>query len=88
MQRDVVWDEAVRVVRGDVRGLVPVREDLTRRWSEPYRGYHDLRHLDEVVAAAGRLRGLGLATYVEIAGGTPSTRSTAGRSMRSRNWRA
>jgi len=56
MQRDEVWDEAVRVVRGDVHGLVSVREDLGRRWSEPHRGYHDLRHLDEVVAASVDLR--------------------------------
>ena len=56
MQRDEVWDEAVRVVRGDVHGLVPVRADLTGRWSEQHRGYHDLRHLDEVVAALTRLR--------------------------------
>jgi predicted metal-dependent HD superfamily phosphohydrolase len=56
MQREEVWDEAVRVVRGDVHGLVSVRADLLRRWSEPHRGYHDLRHLDEVVAAAAELR--------------------------------
>ncbi|MFW5471458.1 hypothetical protein ACOCJ4_15600 [Knoellia sp. CPCC 206435] len=56
MQRERVWDEAVRVVRGDVHGLVPVRDDLLRRWSEPHRGYHDLRHLDEVVTAAAELR--------------------------------
>lgn len=56
MQRDEVWDGAVRVVRGDVHGLVSVREDLARRWSEPQRGYHDLRHLDEVLAASESLR--------------------------------
>lgn len=56
MQREEAWDEAVRVVRGDVHGLVAVRADLTRRWSEHHRGYHDLRHLDEVVAAAAGLR--------------------------------
>ena len=30
----------------------------------------------------------GLVWSIAIAGGTPSTRSTAGLSMRSRNWRA
>jgi predicted metal-dependent HD superfamily phosphohydrolase len=56
MQRDEAWDEAVRVVRGDAHALASVREDLTRRWSEPHRRYHDLRHLDEVVTASDSLR--------------------------------
>lgn len=30
-------------------------EDLERRWSGPDRRYHDLRHLDECLAAASRL---------------------------------
>lgn len=68
MLRDEVWDGAVRVVRGDVHGLVSVREELLRRWSEPHRGYHDLRHLDEVLAAAGRLRADALGSDPEWAG--------------------
>jgi len=56
MKRDELWEEAARVVRGDVRGLLSVREDLEQRWSEPQRGYHDLRHLDEVVTALAALR--------------------------------
>ena len=32
-------------------GPDPVREDLLRRWSEPHRRYHDVRHLYEVLAA-------------------------------------
>jgi predicted metal-dependent HD superfamily phosphohydrolase len=32
-------------------GSDAVREDLLRRWSEPHRRYHDLRHLEEVLAA-------------------------------------
>lgn len=56
MLRDEMWDEAVRAVRGDVHGLVSVRDDLVRRWSEPHRGYHDVRHLDEVGSALGALR--------------------------------
>jgi len=56
MLRDEMWEEAARVVRGDVRGLLSLRDDLERRWAEPHRGYHDLRHLDEVVAALVELR--------------------------------
>src|SRR5690349_5605702 len=56
MKRDELWEEAARVVRGDVRGLLSVREDLERRWSQPHRGYHDLRHLDEVLRALAELR--------------------------------
>ena len=68
MQREQVWDEAVRVVRGDVHGLVPVREDLTRRWDEPHRGYHDLRHLDEVLAAGRELHAASSGTDEDWAG--------------------
>ena len=56
MLRDTSWDEAVRAVRGDVHGLASVREDLVVRWSQAHRGYHDLRHLDEVIAALTELR--------------------------------
>ena len=56
MMRDEMWEEAARVVRGDVRSLLSLRADLERRWSEPHRGYHDLRHLDEVSAALMELR--------------------------------
>lgn len=56
MVRDTTWDEAVRAVRGDAHGLVSVREDLVARWSETHRGYHDLRHLDEVLSALTELR--------------------------------
>lgn len=56
MLRDEMWEEAARVVRGDVSGLLSLRDDLERRWAEPHRGYHDLRHLDEVVAALVELR--------------------------------
>ncbi|WP_353951216.1 hypothetical protein V6K52_16485 [Knoellia sp. S7-12] len=56
MLRDEVWDEAVRAVRGDAHGLVSVRDDVLGRWSEAHRGYHDLRHLDEVVDALAELR--------------------------------
>jgi predicted metal-dependent HD superfamily phosphohydrolase len=62
MLRDTSWDEAVRAVRGDVHGLVSVREDLALRWSEAHRGYHDLRHLDEVIAALTELRDSALDT--------------------------
>lgn len=57
MTRDKMWDEAVRAVRGDAHGLVSAREDLVARWSEAHRGYHDLRHLDEVLSALMDLRG-------------------------------
>lgn len=57
MLRDEMWDDAVRAVRGDAHGLVSTREDLVERWSEGHRGYHDLRHLDEVLAALSELRG-------------------------------
>ncbi|MFC7486261.1 hypothetical protein ACOCJ7_13515 [Knoellia sp. CPCC 206453] len=56
MLRDEMWDEAVRAVRGDAHGLVSVREDLAKRWSEAHRGYHDLRHLDEVIDGLSQLR--------------------------------
>lgn len=56
MMRDEMWEEAVRLVRGDVRGLLPVRRDLEQRWAESHRGYHDLRHLDEVLGALRDLR--------------------------------
>ena len=56
MLREDMWEEAARVVRGDVRGLRSVRADLARRWPEPHRGYHDLRHLDEVTGALVELR--------------------------------
>ncbi|WP_404384958.1 hypothetical protein LL946_03870 [Knoellia locipacati] len=68
MMRDEMWEEAARVVRGDVRSLLSVRADLERRWSEPHRGYHDLRHLDEVVVALVELRGSTLDTDAEWAG--------------------
>ena len=68
MMRDEMWEEAARVVRGDVRGLLSVREDLVRRWTEPHRGYHSLRHLDEVVAALGELRATTIGTEAEWAG--------------------
>ena len=67
MMRDKMWDEAVRAVRGDAHGLVSVREDLVARWAESHRGYHDLRHLDEVVAALGELRGPALDTDADWA---------------------
>lgn len=56
MLRDEMWDEAVRAVRGDAHGLVSVRDDVTGRWSEAHRVYHDLRHLDEVVDALAEVR--------------------------------
>lgn len=62
MMRDEMWEEAARVVRGDVRGLFSVRQDLERRWSERHRGYHDLRHLDEVLGALVELRAESLDT--------------------------
>ncbi|MFC7491209.1 MULTISPECIES: hypothetical protein [unclassified Knoellia] len=68
MLRDEMWDEAVRAVRGDAHGLVSVRTDLVRRWSEAHRGYHDLRHLDEVVAALADLRGAAIDTDTDWAG--------------------
>jgi predicted metal-dependent HD superfamily phosphohydrolase len=34
-----------------------VREDLLRRYAEPHRRYHDLRHLREVLDAVDRLAG-------------------------------
>lgn len=67
MMRDEMWEEAARVVRGDVRGLFSVRRDLERRWSEGHRGYHDLRHLDEVLAALAELRADSLDTEAEWA---------------------
>lgn len=56
MLREDTWDEAVRAVRGDTHGLLSVRDDLVARWSEAHRGYHDLRHLDEVLDALTQLR--------------------------------
>ena len=41
-----------------------------------------------IVPTVLRLVRTGLVWSMAMAGGTPSTRSTAGRSMRSRNWRA
>lgn len=67
MMRDEMWEEAARVVRGDVRGLFSVREDLEQRWAEPHRRYHDLRHLDEVLGALVELRRTSLATDEEWA---------------------
>lgn len=67
MLRDEMWEEAARVVRGDVRGLLSLRQDLERRWAEPHRGYHDLRHLDEVVAALVELRPTAIDTDAEWA---------------------
>jgi len=67
MLRDEMWDEAVRAVRGDAHGLVSVREDLVERWSEEHRGYHDLRHLDEVAVALTALRADALSSDVEWA---------------------
>ncbi|MDT0213162.1 hypothetical protein Q9R29_04620 [Rothia sp. ARF10] len=67
MLRDEMWEEAARVVRGDVRGLLSVHDDLERRWAEPHRGYHDLRHLDEVVAALVELRPASIDTDTEWA---------------------
>ncbi|MFW5473796.1 hypothetical protein ACOCJ5_10840 [Knoellia sp. CPCC 206450] len=67
MLRDEMWEEAARVVRGDVRGLLSVHDDLERRWGEPHRGYHDLRHLDEVVAALVELRPTAVDTDAEWA---------------------
>lgn len=32
-------------------GTDAAREDLLRRWSEPHRRYHDVRHLQDVLAA-------------------------------------
>ena len=68
MKRDELWEEAARVVRGDVRGLLSVREDLEQRWSEGQRGYHDLRHLDEVVDALADLRPSTVETDLDWAG--------------------
>lgn len=67
MMRDKAWDEAVRVVRDDAHGLVSVRDDLVARWSESHRGYHDLRHLDEVLTALEQLRESTLDTDAEWA---------------------
>ncbi|GGB81692.1 metal-dependent phosphohydrolase [Knoellia flava TL1] len=67
MLRDEMWEEAARVVRGDVRGLLFLRDDLVRRWAEPHRGYHDLRHLDEVMAALVVLRPAAIDTDTEWA---------------------
>jgi len=41
-----------------------------------------------IVPTVLRLERTGLVWSIAMAGGTPSTESTAGRSMRSRNWRA
>lgn len=38
-------------------GATDLRDDLTARYSEPHRHYHDVRHLLEVLAAADRLAG-------------------------------
>ncbi|KRE44034.1 hypothetical protein ASG74_04220 [Knoellia sp. Soil729] len=52
----------MRAVRGDVHGLVSTRVDLVERWSQHHRGYHDLRHLDEVLGALTELRDTALDT--------------------------
>lgn len=67
MLRDEMWDEAVRAVRGDAHGLVSVRDDVVTRWSEEHRGYHDLRHLDEVACALTELRADALDNVAEWA---------------------
>ena len=67
MLRDTSWDEAVRAVRGDVHGLVSTHGDLIARWSQSHRGYHDLGHLDEVVAALTELRDTTLETDTDWA---------------------
>ncbi|MFT4086510.1 MAG: hypothetical protein QM658_05040 [Gordonia sp. (in: high G+C Gram-positive bacteria)] len=38
-----------------------LRDELTRRWSEPHRRHHDLNHLNEVLAALATLHDDGLA---------------------------
>lgn len=40
---------------GDHDPISATGERLWERWREPHRGYHDIRHLDEVLAAVGRL---------------------------------
>ena len=67
MLRDTSWDEAVRAVRGDVHGFVSTHENLIARWSESHRGYHDLRHLDEVLVALTELRDTTLETDADWA---------------------
>ncbi len=52
----VDWLELCRRLgaRGDVAGAGAA---LLGRWAEPHRGYHDLAHLDEVLARVGVLEG-------------------------------
>jgi len=56
----------------------PARANSSFRWS----------FSSVIVPTVLRLVRTGLVWSMAMAGGTPSTRSTAGRSMRSRNWRA
>src|SRR6218665_3558740 len=56
----------------------PARANSSFRWS-----FNSV-----IVPTVERLDRTGLVWSIAIAGGTPSTLSTAGRSMRSRNWRA
>ncbi|MFT3661777.1 MAG: hypothetical protein QM809_10340 [Gordonia sp. (in: high G+C Gram-positive bacteria)] len=44
----------------DVEIPEPIRAELTRRWDEPHRRHHDLRHLREVLAALDALHVAGL----------------------------
>jgi predicted metal-dependent HD superfamily phosphohydrolase len=48
-------------------GQQPLGEELLRRWSEPHRAYHDVRHLAQALQAAERLAGGAPAPAVGLA---------------------
>ncbi|HYJ68464.1 MAG TPA: metal-dependent phosphohydrolase [Nocardioidaceae bacterium] len=53
--------------RDTLPGAEALGADLLRRWSEPWRHYHDLEHLDEVLAALGELAGHAAPATVRLA---------------------
>jgi predicted metal-dependent HD superfamily phosphohydrolase len=56
-KRAQVLPDLRRAWAGLVPGQQALGEDLLRRWSEPHRAYHDVRHLAQALLAAGRLAG-------------------------------
>lgn len=52
---------------GDGPAATAAGDDLLRRWAEPHRHHHDLRHLEEVLDALGTLTGGAVPRTVALA---------------------
>lgn len=52
---------------GDGPAATAAGDDLLRRWAEPHRSHHDLRHLEEVLDALGTLAGAAVPRAVALA---------------------